>query len=71
MSWDVSTSLHWFMFIYLWKDAVPALLEGECTVCGGFAQPVWNEFCQRLPSSSSVCSEMFGAFSAYFDDSLQ
>ena len=58
------------MFIYLWKDAVPAFIEGECNACVEFAQLVWNEFCPRLPSSSSVRSEMFGAFTAYFDGSV-
>ena len=50
---------------------MPAFIEGECNVCVEFAQRVWNEFCQRLPSSSSVCSEMFGAFTAYFDGPLE
>ena len=59
------------MFIYLWKDTVPAFIEGECNACVEFAQLVRNECCQRPPSLSSVRSEMFGAFSAYFDDPLQ
>ena len=67
MSWDVSKYLYWFMFIHLWKDTVLAFIEGECNVRVEFAQLVWNECCQRPPSSSSVRSEMFGAFTAYFD----
>jgi len=30
MSLDVSKYLHWFMFIHLWKDKVPAFMGGEC-----------------------------------------
>ena len=46
---------------------MPAFIEGECNARVEFAQFVWNECCQRPPSSSSVRSEMFGAFTAYFD----
>ena len=39
------------MFIYLWKDAVLAFIEGECNVCVEFAQLVWNEFLSCLAHS--------------------
>ena len=64
MSLDVSKYLHWFMFIHLWKDKVPAFIGGECNVRAEAAQLVQNECCQTPPSSSSVRFEMFGVFSA-------
>ena len=49
MSWDVSRYLHWFMFIHLWKDEVPAFIGGECNGRVGSAQLVQNECCEIPP----------------------
>ena len=49
MSWDVARYLHWFMFIHLWKDEVPAFIGGECNGRVGSAQLVQNECCEIPP----------------------